>query len=560
MNQPHESTPLPGQPMPETTSTARAPANVPHPQPPLPAGPGQAIDAQLQAEIDAAMEGKSVEQLMDESAPVAADATPPVPAESPAHAGRDVDHFDAQLVRGRINHIRGDDVFVELSGLPGKNQGVVPLVQFERPPRVGSIMDFVVQREDAAEGLLILSREGAVGRATWDQLRRGAVAEARVVSTNKGGLELELVGNIRAFMPASQIDLHHVTDMEQFVGQKLPGVVMEIDRKGKKVLLSRRQHLINEREAARRKTLAELEVGQVREGTISSVMDYGAFVDLGGVDGLIHVSDLSYARVDKPASVVQVGQKVQVKVLKIDAEKGRIGLGLKQVAPDPWEGIEGRYQSGQVVGGRVTRLAPFGAFVELEAGVEGLVPIGELSWRRIHQPGDVLKEGESIRCSVLAVDPAKHRLTLSVKQAGGDPWMGAVVKYPKHGLVQARVLSTTDFGAFVEIEPGVEGLVHISELSDKRVGAVTDVMQPGQTHELRILEVDEDNRRMRLSLKAVKEPVPTEAPAARAEGPKTDSKAAAPAKPPAKKTRNPNLKSGLGDNAALGLGLGQLRL
>ncbi|MEX0774978.1 MAG: S1 RNA-binding domain-containing protein, partial [Phycisphaeraceae bacterium] len=364
------------------------------------------------------------------------------------------------------------------------------------------------------------------------------------------------VGGIRAFMPASQIDLHHVGELEPFIGQKLQGSVQEIDRKARKVLLSRRSFLEREKRVKEEKLWKEIEVGQVRDGTVSSVMEYGVFVDIGGADGLVHVSDMSYSRVDKPGDVVKPGEAVKVKVLKLDAEKKRISLGLKQVAPDPWDTAAQQLAVGQQVTGTVRRLADFGAFVEVQPGVDGLLPVSELSWKRIGKPADVVKEGEVLRVVVLQVDPAKHRLTLSLKQAAGDPWVGAEHKYPRHALVAGTVLSTTDFGAFIEIEAGLEGLVHISELADRRVGQVTDVLKIGQQHQFRVLEVDEDNRRIKLSLKAVSAPVEEASQPVT----KDAGKVAAPAgKPAAKSRKRSDLKGGMSGNM-LGTGLGDLKL
>lgn len=513
------------------------------------------LDAEVERELAEALGDQSVEELMAEDS--AKSESSAKDDNAPAQGERsEPKRFEMEIKRGRIASIAGDDVFIDLGGVDGKNQGVVSLQEFERPPRLGSIMDFVVQRYDQAEGLLILSREGAVSRATWDTLVKGAIVEARVVATNKGGLELELVGNIRAFMPASQIDLHHVDDLEQFVGQKFHAMVQEIDRRGKKVIISRRLFLEQDRAAKRRKIWEELQVGQTREGTIASVVDYGAFVDLGGLDGLIHISDLSYTHVTKPAEVVKVGDKVTVKVLKLDREKERISLGLKQVAPDPWEGLENRLRPGEEISGRVMRTADFGAFIEVEPGVEGLLPASELSWKRNARPADTLKEGDVLRLKVLQVDPAKRRISLSLKQSQGDPWIGAERKFPKHGLVEATVMSLTDFGAFVEIEAGVEGLVHISELSDKRIGSVDEVLKPGDKQQFRVLDVDEENRRIRLSLKAVKEPVPQAAATATS---KPTSAPGSPAKA-AKKSAAKSGKGGLGSSGALGMGLGDLKL
>jgi small subunit ribosomal protein S1 len=453
-------------------------------------------------------------------------------------------------------------VFVEIAGV-GKTQGVVSLAQFERPPRIGSIMDFVVTRFDEREGIYILSREGVIGRQTWDQITKGSAVEARVVGHNKGGLELEMVGNIRAFMPASQVDFARIEDFSVFVGQKLQAIVQEIDRKAKRVVLSRRQLLERQRDAARAKTMATLEVNQIRDGVVSSVMEYGAFIDLGGVDGLVHVSDISYSRVERPSDHLKVGDKVTVKVLKIDAEKGKISLGLKQIEPDPWSLVAQSLRAGDTVQGRVTRTAPFGAFIEVDRGVEGLCPISEISWKRIGKVEDILQPDTVHMFKILELDPVKRRIGLSLKQAAGDPWIGAAHTFAPKSIVEGTVLSCTEFGAFVELKPGIEGLVHISELDNKRVNKVTDVVKPGDVRQFRVLSVDEDNRRISLSLKQVE--MMTEEAKALAQQ-ETAARAAAlaaanPAKPEAAKKQKPKSGvGGLGKNPALGMGLGDLKL
>jgi small subunit ribosomal protein S1 len=502
----------------------------------------QQLDAELEKEISEALGGSTVEQLMKES-----EAPAPAKDAEDADAGK---RFEYEIKRGRISVIREDDVFVELTGVDGKNQGVVSLRQFDRPPRIGSIMDFVVERFDEAEGLVHLSREGAVSRSTWEQLQRGAVVEARVVAHNKGGLELEMIGGIRAFMPASQIELFHVDNLEQFVGQKFAAAVQEIDRKGKKVVLSRRRFLEQEREVQRKKIWETLEVGQTLEGTVRSVVEFGAFVDLGGVDGLLHISDMSYQHVGKPADVVQVGQKVSVKVLKLDHESHKVRLGLKQALPDPWQGIADRIRSGDPITGRVVRIADFGAFVEIEPGVEGLLPLMEISWKRIGKVGDAIQEGSVLRLKVLSVDAEKHRISLSLKQAQGDPWVGASIKLARGSQIDATVVRLVDFGAFVEVEAGLEGLVHISELADRRINTVDEVLKVGDVKSFRVIEVDEDNRRLRLSLKAP-----------RADAPAEPAKAATPvaAAKPIARQKPGNLKGGMGKSNALGMGLGDLK-
>lgn len=494
----------------------------------------KSTDADVQRELEAALAGHDVVQMMEQSSVTDS------PASSSARVDQAAEPPPQDLKRGRIGAIRGDDVFVDLVGLDGKNQGIVPLTQFDRPPRIGSIMDFVVDRFDEDHGLWMLSREGAVGRATWEQLQRGSVVEARVTGCNKGGLDMEMIGGILAFMPASQIDFHHIDNLESLVGQKLAAMVQEIDRRSRRVVLSRRQYLQQQREAQRKKVWETLEVGQLREGTVKSITDFGAFVDLGGVDGLLHVSDMAYGHLEKPDQAVSVGQKIQVKVLKLDAEKQRISLGLKQIAPDPWSTIGERVKVGEQISGRVVRLAAFGAFVEIEPGVDGLVPLTELSWKRVNNPAQVVKEGDVVRVVVLSLDSERRRISLSLKQGSPDPWQTAKEKYPKDSWVEAAVRSVTDFGAFAELEPGLEGLVHISEMADHRIHAVTDVVQVGQTHKCRILEVDSENRRIRLSLRQPAQPkphAPHAAPAAPA------LKFAAPPKP--RKTPSKPLKGGL---------------
>ncbi|MEX2215323.1 MAG: S1 RNA-binding domain-containing protein [Phycisphaeraceae bacterium] len=505
------------------------------------------VDEALQREIDEALAGQSMEQMMEDSAPDAA-------AKGDAAPAQDDGDIPSEVKRGRIAAIRGDEVFVEIAGI-GKTQGIVSMQQFERPPRIGSIMDFVVTRFDEAEGLYFLSREGAVGRQTWDQITRGSAVEARVVGSNKGGLELEMVGNIRAFMPLSQIDFGRVEDPSSWVGQKVQAIVQELDRKAKRVVLSRRQFLEKTRDQQRGKTMAALDVNQIREGVVTSVMEYGAFVDIGGVDGLVHVSDIAYSRVESPSDVLKVGDKVTVKVLKIDADKGKISLGIKQIEPDPWSLASQALRSGDTVNGRVTKTAPFGAFVEVESGVEGLCPISELAWKRVGRVEDVLQVDQVHMFKIMEIDPGKRRLSLSLKQAAGDPWIGATVIFAVRSIVEGTVLTCTDFGAFVELKPGIEGLVHISELDNKRVNKVTDILNPGDTKQFRVLTVDEDNRRISLSLKQVVEyvaPEPTAAQTAGA-GTKTQSQPARPKKP------KPGV-GGIGKGGAMGMGLGDLKL
>ena len=441
---------------------------------------------ELEKEIAQALGDFSVMDLVDDKN--AADQMPSV-----------VKAEDINKTKGTIVAIHDDDVFVDLGG---KSQGIVSLAQFETKPELGAEMEFVVEGVLGDEGLIKLSRKGAVEKATWQSLERGMVIEARVTGSNTGGLELKVAGQ-RAFMPASQVDLHRVENMNEFLNQKLKCQVIELDRRGKKIVLSRRAILAEEQKVERAKILEQIAVDQILEGKVRNIQQFGAFVDLGGVDGLVHVSDLRYERVNKVEDVVKVGDTVRVKVLKIENDGERISLGMKQVGPDPWDMVQAKYAAGSTITGPVTKLASFGAFVELEPGVEGLIPISEMSWDRIAKPSQVVKTGEQVSVKVLEVDANRQRLTLSIKQMSEDPWGTAGGEFAEDSVIEGTVTRIAEFGAFVEIKPGVEGMIHISELADKRVATVEDVVKVGQQVQVKVLNCDTEKHRIALSIKAL---------------------------------------------------------
>lgn len=402
--------------------------------------------------------------------------------------------------RGRVVSIQGDDIFIDLGG---KSQGVLPTSQFRdgKLPAEGDVIDVTVERYDPDDGLLLLSREGAVRAATWTGLHSGQIVEGRVTGHNKGGLELDVNG-IRAFMPISQVDRFRVEHLAPYVNQRFSCEVVEVNRGEQSIVVSRRAVLEREAAETRQRTFDALVEGQIVAGVVKTIMPYGAFVDIGGVDGLLHVRDMGFGRVEDPASVVREGQTLQVMVLRIDRDERKIALGLKQTMADPWDGAEAKWPVDTLVTGRVTRLMDFGAFVELESGVEGLVPIGEMTYeRRIAHPKEIVSAGEVVKVRVLNVDLARRRIGLSIKRAGDDPWMGASMRWPVDSIVEGVVRRTADFGAFVELTPGVEGLVHISELSDAHVRTVADAVRVGDAVKAKVISVDEDARRMSLSIK-----------------------------------------------------------
>ncbi len=478
------------------------------------------LDESLQREINEALGGGSIEELYGES-------DLPMPSATPLDGQGEV--RPDQVRRGRVIDVDSRAALVDLGG---KDQGLVPLEQFEEEPAVGDELELMVIRYNRSDDLWVLSREGAVERTSWDSLHEGQIVEAFVEKTNKGGLEVKFSG-IGAFMPVSQISLYRVEDPEEFVGSKLRCQVVEADRHDKRVIVSARAVMELEAQQKREKLLAELAEGDEREGVVRQVMPFGAFVDLGGIDGLVHVSQMSHERVEDPADFVKPGQTVQVKVLKMDAETGRISLGMKQVQPDPWDNVENKYPTGLAVAGQITRLENFGAFCRLEPGLEGLIPISEISWtQRLRHPSDVLAVGQEVQVAVLKVEPERRRISLSFKQAQANPWAGASLRYESQSEYPGLVSRITEFGAFVELEPGVEALAHISELSDGQIRRVEDVVQIDQTVRVRVLSVDEQARRISVTMKGVSQD-------------SESSAAAADVPTPAKKKRKKSLRGGL---------------
>ena len=445
--------------------------------------PSDNLDQDLQREIDEALGGMSLEQLIASEEKKAA----------PAAAARGVR-------TGTVLSIQGEDIFVDLGG---RAEGILAASQFEDQPLpdVGSTIQVTIEGSDK-DGLLVLSRQGAVMQAAWSTLEEGQIIEGRVTGHNKGGLELTVNG-IQAFMPISQIELFRVEDISGYVNQRFRCQVTEVNAEERRVIVSRRALLELESAAQREQMWTTLAEGQKFPGIVKTIMPYGAFVDIGnGVDGLLHVKDMSHSRVEDPKSVVKEGQKIEVLVLKVDKEARRVSLGLKQILPNPWKEADVKWPANTMAAGRVTRLAEFGAFVELEPGVEGLIPIGELTFaRRVTHPKDVVNPGDVVHVRVLSVDMERKRISLSLKRAGDDPWMGASARWPVGATVSGVVSRTADFGAFVELAAGVDGLVHISELSATRVRSVAEAVKVGQTVQAKVVAVDETARRISLSIK-----------------------------------------------------------
>ncbi len=412
-----------------------------------------------------------------------------------------------QVVQGRILNLTDGEVLVDV-GL--KSEAAVPLSEFltsdgQLTVAPGDTVDVWVERFDELTGMVAVSHQKAVRQRIWDEIERAFQTQTslcgRVMERIKGGMTVDI--GVPAFLPASHADVRAHANLDSLAGQEITCKVIKINRKRNNVVVSRKLAL--EEELARRKTdlMERLVEGADLVGKVKNLTDYGVFVDLGGMDGLLHITDLSWGRVGHPSEIVQVGQEIRVKVLKHDAEKGRVSLGLKQLTPDPWESVEATYHPGDRAFGRVVSLTDYGAFVELEPGVEGLIHISEMSWsKRLRHPSKILKADERVEVGILEVSPAKRRISLSLKATLPDPWSSVSERFAVGSVVSGRVRNLTDFGAFVEIEDGVDGLIHLSNLSwDRNTKHPSEVLKKGQKVEAVVLAVDAEHRRLSLGMK-----------------------------------------------------------
>jgi small subunit ribosomal protein S1 len=412
---------------------------------------------------------------------------------------------EGEVVRGRVVHVGTSEVLVDVGY---KSEGSIPIEEFHRTgqlPKVGEDIDVYLESKEDAEGLIVLSKEKADKIRVWDVITqafdKGMPVEGRVVEVVKGGLAVDV--GVKAFLPGSQVDLRPVKNLGSLVGQPIRAKVIKLNRRRGNVVLSRRAVLEEEREEKKKHTLEVLHEGMVLTGTVKNITDYGAFIDLGGIDGLLHVTDMSWGRIGHPSEIFQVGDQVEVVVLHFDRETGRVSLGYKQKSSDPWEVVEQKYPMGSKAHGRVVSLTNYGAFIELEPGVEGLVHVSEMSWtRRVRHPSKLVNVGDEVDVMVLDVNRAAKRISLGMKQVEPDPWQTIDDRYKVGQRVLGRVRNLTDFGAFIELEPGVDGLLHISDMSWTRsVAHPSEVVKKGQDIETVIVNIDPEQKRISLGLK-----------------------------------------------------------
>ncbi|HKE25653.1 MAG TPA: 30S ribosomal protein S1 [Bryobacteraceae bacterium] len=412
-----------------------------------------------------------------------------------------------EVLQGTVLGITGKDVIIDFGY---KSEGIVPIEQFQTPAgeitvQPGDVVDVMIEPGEPPEGYVLLSHTRASRLRVWDNLEKAyqeqLVISGHVLGRVKGGLAVDV--GVKAFMPGSQADPRPIHNLDGLVGQDIPVKVIKLNRRRGNVVVSRKSAVEDEINARKSATLDHLVEGAAVTGSVKNLTEYGAFIDLGGIDGLLHVTDMSWGRITHPSELLHVGDEITVKVLKFDRTKERVSLGLKQLEPDPWETVTERYAVNSKVIGRVVNVTDYGAFVELEAGVEGLIHISEMTWsRRMKHPSKVVKPGDQVEAVVLEVHPKERRISLGLKQLEPNPWTTIDSRYSVGSVVEGRVRNMTDFGAFVEIEEGIDGLVHVSDLSwTKRVKHPSEVLRKGQVVQAVILNIDSGSHRLSLGIK-----------------------------------------------------------
>jgi len=414
-----------------------------------------------------------------------------------------------EVVEGEITDITKREVVVRIGS---KSDGVIPANEFRYNPelKIGDKVEVYVENLEDKKGQLILSHKKARASKSWERINQALenkeIIKGYIKCRTKGGMIVDVFG-IEAFLPGSQIDVKPIRDYDVYVGQTLDFQVVKINQEYKNVVVSHKALIEAELEAQKQQIISTLEKGQVLEGTVKNITNYGVFIDLGGVDGLVHITDLSWGRVSNPREVVQDDEKVKVVILDFDEEKKRIALGIKQLTPHPWDALDADLKVGDKVKGRVVVMADYGAFVEIAPGVEGLIHVSEMSWsQHLRSAQDFLKVGDEVEAVVLTLDRTDRKMSLGLKQLKEDPWKDIEVKYPVGSQHTAKVRNFTNFGVFVELEEGVDGLIHISDLSwTKKVKHPSEFTQVGAPIEVKVLEIDKDNRRLSLGHKQIEE-------------------------------------------------------
>ena len=407
------------------------------------------------------------------------------------------------IVRGQIIEIRNQVVVVDIGA---KSEGIIPISEFEDEEfEVGDEVEVLLERLENDEGMVVLSKEKAAHKQNWEKIvtvyEAGGLVKGKVKSVVKGGLMVNV--GVEAFLPGSQIDIIPPKDLNEYLGQVYDFKIVKVNDIRKNIVLSRREVIEAERAEQRAEFLDSVRIGDQVEGIVKNITDFGAFIDLQGMDGLLHITDMSWGRINHPSEMLAIGQKIEVQILDVDKEKERVSLGLKQLQANPWENIDTKYPIASEVAGKITKLVPYGAFVELEQGVEGLIHVSELSWtKRITRPSDVLTLDDEVKAVVLAINKEEQKISLGVRQLEPNPWDDVETRYPIGSTIKGEIRNLTPYGAFVELEDGIDGMIHVSDLSwTRKINHPSEVVKKGDEVEAAVLEIDKTNQRISLGVK-----------------------------------------------------------
>ena len=411
---------------------------------------------------------------------------------------------EGSIVKGRILEVRPREFLVDINY---KSEGTIPATEFDDPSEVavGDEIEVLLVRLENEDGMVVLSKERAAYRQNWDKISKvfndEGIIKGRVKAVVKGGLIVNI--GVEAFLPSSQIDIIPPKDLNQFVGNTYDFKIVKLSDERRNVVLSRRELIEQERSEKRQEFMASTQVGSIVTGTVKNLTDFGAFIDLGGMDGLLHITDMTWGRLTHPSELLKVGQEIQLQVLEINKDKERVSLGLKQTTDNPWDKIEERFPTGTKVKGKITNLVPYGAFVEIEPGVEGLIHVSELSWtKRITRPSDVLTAGQEVEAVVLGVNKDEQKISLGVRQLEPNPWDEIEQRYIIGKQVKGKVRNMTAYGAFVELEEGIDGMIHVSDLSwTRKINHPSEMLKKGDELEAVVLDIDKTNQRISLGVK-----------------------------------------------------------
>ncbi len=415
---------------------------------------------------------------------------------------------EGQIVKGRVVAVLGREAVIDIGY---KSEGILKLNEFDDPAsiKVGDEIDVLFEAIEDEDGMVVLSKRKADRQRCWDDLvqnaTEGTVVNGRIFKKVRGGFMVDI--GMEAFLPASLVDLKPVKNLDQFLGQSSAFMIVKINHKRKNIVVSRKDYLEREKDETRRKMFESLAVGQVVKGRVKNITDFGGFIDLGGVDGLLHITDLSWGRVSHPSEILNIGDTLDVMIIGVDKENEKISLGLKQITKSPWEEVDQKYSVGTRINGKVTNLVPYGAFVELESGIEGLIHVSELSWtKRVAHPSELLSVGAEVEAIILSIDKDAKKISLGLKQMSANPWETIAERYNAGDIVEGKVRNLTDYGVFVELEPGIDGLVHASDISWlKKMAHPGEVAKKGDAIRVKVLSLDPQNHKISLGLKQLSE-------------------------------------------------------